>query len=200
MWSKPLLCRFQQPGKAPQTQVLQGFPAFRLTLSRIQPRHSQTRPDTNFAIPGYSLFRHYTTSKKKIKVFSVRARSYGQTRFCAALSSQPTSRKRSRRKALRRFVLPSSGYRRGALKRSPLSIGLPLILRIRRPHAGGVSTIPVFSPACKGKMSLRLTAPELPSEHPRGRSSPKPRPDPRAPCGHKLPACGRWACADPAPE
>ena len=200
MWSKPILYRFRQSWKVPQTQVLQGFAAFRLALFRIPPRHSQTRPDTNFAIPGYSLFRHYTTSKKKIKVFSVRARSYGQTRFCAALSSQPTSRKRSRRKALRRFVLPSSGYRRGALKRSPLSIGLPLILRIRRPHAGGVSTIPVFSPACKGKMSLRLTAPELPSEHPRGRSSPKPRPDPRAPCGHKLPACGRWACADPAPE
>ena len=191
---------FSATGEKPLLPVLQGFAAFRLALFRIPPRHSQTRPDTNFAIPGYSLFRHYTTSKKKIKVFSVRARSYGQTRFCAALSSQPTSRKRSRRKALRRFVLPSSGYRRGALKRSPLSIGLPLILRIRRPHAGGVSTIPVFSPACKGKMSLRLTAPELPSEHPRGRSSPKPRPDPRAPCGHKLPACGRWACADPAPE
>ena len=86
------------------------------------------------------------------------------------------------------------------LSSAALSIGLPLILRIRRPHAGGVSTIPVFSPACKGKMALRLTAPELPSAHPRGRSSPRPRPDPRAPCGRKPPACGKWACADPAPE
>ena len=145
-------------------------------------------------------FCHYTTSKKIIKVFPVRARSYGQTRFCTALGSQPKSRKRRRRKAFRRFVLPSSEYRHGALKRSPLLIGLPMILRIRRPHAGGVSTIPVFSPACKGKMSLRLTAPELPSAHPRGRSSPRPRPDPRAPCGRKPPACGKWACADPAPE
>ena len=42
MWSKPLLCRFQQPGEIQQTQALQGFAAFRLTLSRIQPRHSQT--------------------------------------------------------------------------------------------------------------------------------------------------------------
>ena len=55
MWSKPLLRRFQQPGKVPQTQALQGFAAFRLTLSRIQPRHSQTRRDTNFAIPGYNV-------------------------------------------------------------------------------------------------------------------------------------------------
>ena len=53
MWSKPLLCRFRQPGEIQQTQVLQGFAAFRLALSRIPPRHSQTRRDTNFAIPGY---------------------------------------------------------------------------------------------------------------------------------------------------
>ena len=171
---------------------------------------SKPRMDRVYALPNvapYQLshtrifnFCHYTTSKKIIKVFPVRARSYGQTRFCTALGSQPKSRKRRRRKAFRRFVLPSSGYCRGALKRSPLLIGLPMILRIRRPHAGGVSTIPVFSPACKGKMSLRLTAPELPSAHPRGRSSPRPRPDPRAPCGRKPPACGKWACADPAPE
>ena len=38
-----------------QTQVLQGFPAFHITLSRIPPRHSQTKRDTNFAIPGYLL-------------------------------------------------------------------------------------------------------------------------------------------------
>ena len=42
MWSKPLLCRFQQPGEIPQTQASQGFAAFRLTLSRIPPRRSQT--------------------------------------------------------------------------------------------------------------------------------------------------------------
>ena len=70
-------------------------------------------------------FCHYTTSKKIIKVFPVRARSYGQTRFCAALSSQPKSRKRRRRKAFRRFVLPSSGYCRGALKRSSLDRSAP---------------------------------------------------------------------------
>ena len=53
MWSKPLLCRFQQPGEIPQTQVLQGFAAFRLTLSRIPPRRSQSKRATNCANPGF---------------------------------------------------------------------------------------------------------------------------------------------------
>ena len=53
MWSKPLLCRFRQPGEIQQTQVSQGFAAFRLTLSRIPPRHSQSRRATNCATPGY---------------------------------------------------------------------------------------------------------------------------------------------------
>ena len=53
MWSKPLLCRFRQSGKVPQTQALQGFAAFRLVPSRIPPRHSQSRRATNCATPGY---------------------------------------------------------------------------------------------------------------------------------------------------
>ena len=45
MWSKLLLYRFRQPMEIPQTQVLQGFAAFRLALPRIAPRHSQmSRP------------------------------------------------------------------------------------------------------------------------------------------------------------
>ena len=69
LWSKPLLCRFRQPGEIQQTQVSQGFAAYRLTLSRIQPRHAQTRRDTNFAIPGYSVFCHDTTAERKNKDF-----------------------------------------------------------------------------------------------------------------------------------
>ena len=96
---------------------------------------SKPRMDRVYALPNvapYQLshtrifnFCHYTTSKKIIKVFPVRARSYGQTRFCTALGSQPKSRKRRRRKAFRRFVLPSSGYCRGALKRSSLDRSAP---------------------------------------------------------------------------
>ena len=55
MWSKPLLCRFQQSGKVPQTQASQGFAAFRLALPRIPPRHSQSKRATNCANPGYEI-------------------------------------------------------------------------------------------------------------------------------------------------
>ncbi len=69
MWSKPLLCRFLQSGEIPQTQASQGFAAFRLTLSRIPPRHSQTRRDTNFAIPGYSISAIIPRRGRKSKIF-----------------------------------------------------------------------------------------------------------------------------------
>ena len=55
LWSKPLLCRFLQPGEIQQTKALQGFAAFRLTLSRIQPRHSQSKRATNCATPRYGI-------------------------------------------------------------------------------------------------------------------------------------------------
>ena len=69
MWSKPLLCRFRQSGKIQQTQVLQGFAAFHNAQSRIPPRHSQTRRDTNFAIPGYSISAIISRRGVKIKFF-----------------------------------------------------------------------------------------------------------------------------------
>ena len=60
MWSKRLLCRFRQSGKIQQTQVSQGFAAFRLTLSRIQPRHSQSKRATNCANPGFLVIQFCT--------------------------------------------------------------------------------------------------------------------------------------------
>ena len=69
MWSKPILYRFRQSGEIPQMQVSQGFAAFRLTLSRIPPRHSQTRRDTNFAIPGYSISAIIPRRGRKSKIF-----------------------------------------------------------------------------------------------------------------------------------
>ena len=55
MWSKPLLCRFQQLGKIQQTQVSQGFAAFHFVSSRIPPRHSQSKRATNCATPRYGI-------------------------------------------------------------------------------------------------------------------------------------------------
>ena len=77
---------------------------------------SQTRRDTNFAIPGYSLFCHDTTASGKNKDFYVCGHLCGQSRFCAAFGNRRKSRKRRRHKALRRFVLPCPGYRHGTPK------------------------------------------------------------------------------------
>ena len=77
---------------------------------------SQTRRDTNFAIPGYSLFCHDTTANGKNKVFSVCGHSCGQSRFCAVFGNRGKSSKRRCRKALRRFASPYPGYRHGTPK------------------------------------------------------------------------------------
>ena len=55
MWSLLIFRPFKPAAQIPQVQVLQGFPAFRLTLSRIPPRHSQTTRATNCATPGYEV-------------------------------------------------------------------------------------------------------------------------------------------------
>ena len=60
MWSKPLLCRLQQPDEIQQTQALQGFAAFRPDPSRIPPRHSQSKRATNCANPGFLVIEFCT--------------------------------------------------------------------------------------------------------------------------------------------
>lgn len=54
---------------------------------------SQTRRDTNFAIPGYSLFCHDTTASDKNKVFSVCGHSCGQSCFLplSAIGESPAN-------------------------------------------------------------------------------------------------------------
>ena len=97
---------------------------------------SQTRRDTNFAIPGYSLFCHDTTANGKNKVFSVCGHSCGQSRFCAAFGNQGKSRKRRCRKALRRFALPYPGYNHGTPKAGALPAALhPDMYFSARQHA-----------------------------------------------------------------
>ena len=157
MWSKPLLCRFRQSEKVPQTQVSQGFAGFCPSRAWIGSTHSQSRRATNCATPGYSVF-------------------------------YPAGR-----------ILPNQARYQLRYTR----------IKIRRPLPGGVSTIPAFSPACKGKICpvvfyipeafspCRITAPAPPSARPPDRSFPKPRPGPPGPYGRRPPAYGRWAFADP---
>ena len=91
MWSKPLLCRFRQLKKIPQTQVLQGFPAFRHAPPWIQPRHSQTRRDTNFAIPGYLILNYYSTKAVRWKYFFGGGHSCGKSGFLSLAASRGNS-------------------------------------------------------------------------------------------------------------
>ena len=87
MWSKPLLRRFRQPGEIQQTQASQGFASFRPALSRIPPRHSQSRRATNCATPGYSVFLHDTMRRRKKQVFRVCGRCCGHARFFGSFST-----------------------------------------------------------------------------------------------------------------
>ena len=77
---------------------------------------SQTRRDTNFAIPGYLILNHYSTKLARLKDFSVCGHSCGQSRFCVAFGNRGKSRKRRCYKALRHFTLPCPGYRHGTPK------------------------------------------------------------------------------------
>ena len=102
-------------------------------------------PDSATALPNvapYQLshtrifnFCHDTTAREKIKDYSVCGHLCGQSRFCAAFSNRVKSRKRRRHKALRRFVLPCSGYRHGTPKAGALPTALhPVIYcRLERP-------------------------------------------------------------------
>ena len=85
---------------------------------------SQTRRDTNFAIPGYSFFCHYTTANGRNKVFSVCGHSCGQSRFYATFCNRGKSRKCRCHKALRHFALPRPGYRHGTPKAGALPTAL----------------------------------------------------------------------------
>ena len=72
---------------------------------------SQTRRDTNFAIPRYSFFCHDTMARGKNKDFSVCGHSCGQSCFYAAFGNRRKSRKRRCYKAFRRFTLLCPGCR-----------------------------------------------------------------------------------------
>ena len=94
---------------------------------------SQTRRDTNFAIPGYSLFCHDTTASDKNKVFSVCGHSCGQSRFCAVFCNRGKSSKRRCRKALRRFASPYPGYNHGTPKAGALPTALHPVIKLNYP-------------------------------------------------------------------
>ncbi len=107
------LLSFPEP---PEIRTVEGFSAV-FAFVRCEHRLcSQTRRDTNFAIPGYSLFCHDTTANGKNKVFSVCGHLCGQSRFCAVFGNRGKTRYCPCCKALRRFTLPYPGYNHGTPK------------------------------------------------------------------------------------
>ena len=69
LWSKPLLCRFRQPGENPLSPVPQGFAGFCPSRAWIGSTHSQIKRDTNFATPGYSVPAIISRQGGKSKIF-----------------------------------------------------------------------------------------------------------------------------------
>ena len=105
---------------------------------------SQTRRDTNFAIPGYSFFCHDTTASGKNKDFSVCGHLCGQNRFYAAFGNREKSRKRRCHEAFRRFALPRPGYSHGTPKAGALPTALhPVVkfLPIQTAYVSGLTFI-----------------------------------------------------------
>ena len=99
---------------------------------------SQTRRDTNFAIPGYSFFCHDTMASDKNKDFSVCGHLCGQRRFCAVFGNRRKTRYRPCRKALRRFASSYPGYNHGTPKCRALPVELhPDIQFLPLYHGGG---------------------------------------------------------------
>ena len=116
MGSTPVFDQLPAWGKTPSALASQSFPGFWKSAARTPASRSQTRRDTNFAIPGYSLFCHDTTASGKNKVFSVCGHSCGQSRFYAVFNDWGKSHKCRCHKAFRRFALLRPGYRHGTPK------------------------------------------------------------------------------------
>ena len=92
MWSKPLLWHFRQSGKILQTQVLQGFAAFRLALFRIPPRHSQTKRATICATPRCSVLKASVSHKTYYTPEGEKMSSVGACKKALANPAQRKSR------------------------------------------------------------------------------------------------------------
>ena len=69
MWSTPIFDHLPARVKVLSAQVSQGFPGFPRTSARTRASRSQTRRDTNFAIPGYSISAIISRRGRKSKIF-----------------------------------------------------------------------------------------------------------------------------------
>ena len=169
---------------------------------------SQTRRDTNFAIPGYSISAMIPRREGKSKFFLSVVISVVKAAFVpfSAIGENPANAGATRLCGVSTYPVPDTATALPNQARYQLRYTR---IKICRPHPGGISTIPAFFLACKGKICLgafcipgpfpprRITAPAPPSGRPPDRSFPRPRPGPPGPYGRRPPAYDRWAFADP---
>ena len=114
---------------------------------------SQTRRDTNFAIPGYSLFCHDTTARGKIKFFLSVVIYVVKGAFVpfSATGEKPAIARVARLRGVLPCPVPDTATAHPNQARYQLRYTR---IKICRPHPGGISTIPAFFLACKGKICL----------------------------------------------
>ena len=136
MWSKAVFRAISEKAESPQMTVRQGVRAFRLCVVERTPPRSQTRRDTNFAIPGYSISAMIPRRTVKIKFFLSVVIPVVKNAFMPLSAIGGKSRKRRHRKALRRFALTRPGYRHGTPKAGALPAALhPDMYFSARQHA-----------------------------------------------------------------
>ena len=87
MGSTPVFDQFPARGKTPSALAPQSFPGFWGSAAQTPASRSQITCATNCATPGYLVFLHDTTQRKKKQVFRVCGRRCGQTRFCGRFSA-----------------------------------------------------------------------------------------------------------------
>ena len=112
---------------------------------------SQTRRDTNFAIPGYSISAIISRRGRKSKIFLSVVIYVVKPTFVplSAIVENPANAGVKRLCGVSPCPVPDTATALPNQARYQLRYTR---IKIRRPLPGGVSTIPAFSPACKGKI------------------------------------------------
>ena len=114
---------------------------------------SQTRRDTNFAIPGYSISAMIPRRGVKIKIFLSVVIPVVKTAFVpfSATREKPANAGAARLCGVSPHPIPDTTTALPNQARYQLRYTR---LKIRRPLSGGVSTIPAFSLPCKREIFL----------------------------------------------
>ncbi len=114
---------------------------------------SQTRRDTNFAIPGYSISAIIPRQEGKSKIFLSVVIHVVKAAFVplSAAGGNPVNAGVTRLCGVSPCPVPDTATAHPNQARYQLRYTR---IKICRPHPGGISTIPAFFLACKGKICL----------------------------------------------